>query len=849
MYKKRRRSSWPSQLLATGLLLGGSCWITTPAFADDCGDPGSPITVTVSPNFSKSCAIETGSDEDWFTFTAQAAGYSYTIKADQVGADIDVAVELRSPNNTTVQSSQNRGFEGESETLNYTATATADSVWIRVFHTGFFGSKTAYQLSITEMAPQAKEIKVISGDKQAIKAGQTPTAITFQLLDTNDNGMTGQTVQFTLSSDSPQVTIPASDQTGENGNVVLSLPVLTTTGTYTIKATAESGKEATATVTVTPGDLASLTLTPNTDCQSPHSADNPCTLKVEGKDGGGNTVSVASIELQLTLSGVSPETRTITVTNEGNTGDLKLKVGSYTIKATSPVQSVKDVTVEVVAGAPTTLEKVSSTCQDSQAANQPCDLVFKLVDQNQNVVGGKTVNFALTPNNDGTTLTNSVESDSTAEKLGEVKVTLTPATTLTAPVQYTVSAISENATLTINPAVTVTVVAENEPPPPVPQPTYFLTVASGGNQSVTVEDQPSQPVLFQLTMTTDDQGEPVTVTTPMEVTLTLTNPLDSDDKVSLSSYDENGTKVAGNGEVTGKTDGNGQVKLEVSFSKKEIRTGVTTYLLSAKLKENPNVADYTNVFLLEKPLDKLLETWPTLKELDDHGLEKTGGNTKDGKGVAFGADGTEDINVHSLFHGGLSLNQENKFLQTPQKPEDKVKLSKDKDGNPHKDDSDHVIVQGVIQVDRAHIGQTAEIVVFGENDSPTALDAADGCYMLGSSAMIDLQTLGGREVCQRFRDKKMTGDDMAKLIPFKRGVTLTDKVVVEMYTGTFYYGADSLRIYFGYRLADGTLVYNGSNPIYITIEETSPATPATKEVPEAGGQSGGETTEKPSATP
>jgi len=110
--------------------------------------------------------------------------------------------------------------------------------------------------------------------------------------------------------------------------------------------------------------------------------------------------------------------------------------------------------------------------------------------------------------------------------------------------------------------------------------------------------------------------------------------------------------------------------------------------------------------------------------------------------------------------------------------------------------SDTVEVRGQINVDSTHVGQQADIFVYAKSTLPP--DEKLYYFMLGKDLSI------------------IEWDQQPKnLIAFIDNVTLTDTQEVSLYSGKFIY-AGTLKVYFGYRLQDGTLVFN-AQPIDITI--------------------------------
>jgi hypothetical protein len=112
--------------------------------------------------------------------------------------------------------------------------------------------------------------------------------------------------------------------------------------------------------------------------------------------------------------------------------------------------------------------------------------------------------------------------------------------------------------------------------------------------------------------------------------------------------------------------------------------------------------------------------------------------------------------------------------------------------------SDTVDVSGDIQVNAADVGTTAGIFVYAEATLPPATDKV--YFMLGEGLTISVW------------DK-----NPANLVMFMPNVMLGALQSVPIYNGNFIYPG-TLKVYFGYRLEDGTLVQN-SQPIDIVIND------------------------------
>lgn len=110
--------------------------------------------------------------------------------------------------------------------------------------------------------------------------------------------------------------------------------------------------------------------------------------------------------------------------------------------------------------------------------------------------------------------------------------------------------------------------------------------------------------------------------------------------------------------------------------------------------------------------------------------------------------------------------------------------------------SDTVEVKGEIQVDSANVGKKADLFVYAETSLPPDTEAY--YFMLGEGGELSLWD-----------------QQSANLVPFQKGVKLGKTQPVTMYQGTFAYPG-TLKVHFGYRLAEGTMVSH-KEAIEITI--------------------------------
>jgi hypothetical protein len=104
---------------------------------------------------------------------------------------------------------------------------------------------------------------------------------------------------------------------------------------------------------------------------------------------------------------------------------------------------------------------------------------------------------------------------------------------------------------------------------------------------------------------------------------------------------------------------------------------------------------------------------------------------------------------------------------------------------------DNVDVRGALLVDETHVNELVDIVVYASLDD-------EAFFMLsGETGVLSWD------------------EDPASLAPFMRSVTLIPEYTITLYKGHFILPGQ-LRVFFGYRLANGTLVQN-KQPIDITI--------------------------------
>jgi len=140
------------------------------------------------------------------------------------------------------------------------------------------------------------------------------------------------------------------------------------------------------------------------------------------------------------------------------------------------------------------------------------------------------------------------------------------------------------------------------------------------------------------------------------------------------------------------------------------------------------------------------------------------------KAVALNLAG--EVNIHTLMIGGSFVN-DGDF-----KPQNELLRS------------DLITIHGSIRVDLAHVGQPADILICGAYRPLTSPKRKPLFYMINTEDEIHLWD-----------------EEIVNLVTFREIESLGEVENVEMYTG-YFESIGILNIYFGYRLEDGTIVYN-----------------------------------------
>ncbi len=211
------------------------------------------------------------------------------------------------------------------------------------------------------------------------------------------------------------------------------------------------------------------------------------------------------------------------------------------------------------------------------------------------------------------------------------------------------------------------------------------------------------------------------------------------------------------------TDDNGEVSTRLEATDTQ-----GSYLIIAHSAANNTLLASAEVFVID--------SIPDLPEL--------------GIGQAIDASG-QSLETQASFTGGVSVNS------TPKEnvqPDDLVFIQ----GNVQHDDL--VFIQGIITPDNDHIGQTADIIVVASYiPFATTEQEQQFLYMLNN------------------RGKTIKWDgDIASIVAFRRNITLYETQMVNIYSSKFL-ATGTLDIWFGYRLADDTIVANIGHPFSINI--------------------------------
>lgn len=202
------------------------------------------------------------------------------------------------------------------------------------------------------------------------------------------------------------------------------------------------------------------------------------------------------------------------------------------------------------------------------------------------------------------------------------------------------------------------------------------------------------------------------------------------------------------------TDLNGQVTTRVEALKTE-----GSYLVTATLATDETIS-------IQVPV-QIVEPIPPLPNL--------------GFGMAFDANGAVAETTAS-FNGGTKVN-DGEFNQ-----EVGFNLN------------DSISVQGVINVDSRHLGQAADIIIVASHNPIVPFNTQQIFYMFSSSNL-----------------PEVWDGNLAHLVAFSRVNNLPKKLPLNLYGGKV--GSPGLyQGYFGYRLDNGLIVFNGNQTINLRVK-------------------------------
>jgi hypothetical protein len=491
---------------------------------------------------------------------------------------------------------------------------------------------------------------------------------------------------------------------------------------------------------------------------------------------------------------------------------LRDKETSYTlcvtdITQTIPIIEVIEPTDNITISADTVSSigfKVVSAIDSDPIANRKVNFTIK-------EKPAESTNASLFPDADFTDTNGEVTVDFTPDKVGQYIIMAT---------------LAENSTIIAS--ATVNVVAGTA---------VELRVVEGNDQQISVDEGTSSPIVFELL---DEKKNKVT-----EEAIIFSLEQSNDGWAFLNQYSDN-------------TDANGQVKTILTA------TEVGTYTVIATLAENPAISAKTNVVFKEQPpeqmrlvvisgnnqttfigtdgksiifklvngFDNAVEGQRVFFDLispsensaaylsveqsitDANGQVSTVLTTPDeigdytiiarlsenpkiratatvfvsslpflGRGLIFGNE-DNSRSTTATFSGGVSVDGQNFFNEG--------KL----------DNTGYLNIQGLIDTDVQHLGMYAEIIVVVGYEP---LISFGSVTIFGSVTYFMLDAHNSIQAWDF---------DMASLVPYGPNIALSQKHKLDIYDGPI----DSCRlsVFFGYRLKDGTVIYNG-NTIFVII--------------------------------
>jgi uncharacterized protein (TIGR03437 family) len=196
-----------------------------------------------------------------------------------------------------------------------------------------------FTVSVSAATPTA--LQVVSGNSQQVQAGQAlPLPLVVKLITTGGAGLSGQTINWSVSPSGAATLGSTSNTTDVNGQASNTLTLSSTaSGTVTITATAAGTTLAAATFTITAIPLVSASglsiVSGNNQSIAESSQSAPLTVQLNATNGG----VVANFPVQWSITG--PGTLSSSSVNTGTNGQASVRVtaaattGTVTVTASA----------------------------------------------------------------------------------------------------------------------------------------------------------------------------------------------------------------------------------------------------------------------------------------------------------------------------------------------------------------------------------------------------------------------------------------------------------------------------------------------------------------------------------
>jgi hypothetical protein len=683
-------------------------------------------------------------------------------------------------------------------------------------------------------------LTVTAGGEQQVFAGADSAAIVFSVLDEHGNpNTTGASVNFNLLNPTGNaVTVGLSNfsnKTDENGQVSTRLKGTDTLGKYTLIATlATDATQSVSTHISVLKDSTAFTVTSGGNQEvfaGLDSADIVITLV--------DKYGKPNVGVQVNFSLVDPSGNAVIVglskftdkTDDNGQVSTRLKstevLGEYTISATLATDSVQSVstTVTVMVDA-SAIVLNSGGNQQVPAGSDSAEIVFTVLDKYGKPNVGAQVNFSLVDPIGSAVIVGLSSFSAETDDKGQVSTHLKGMETLG---KYTITATlapdnslsgstDVEVVLDVLTNVAITLISGSSQQVPTGSDSaeiVFKVSNKGGNPSngvpinfSLVDPMGNAIVQEGLTAYTAETQENGQVSTRLKGTdiigsYTITATVATNTKLFTGT---NVVVVAGTAAKLAVIEGGNQ-----SFS-----AGNASANIRFKLSDAFNNAVVGQVidFEIEKPDGEISneglsatfatsdvngEVMTRLEATETQGIytiiatlaanETVTANTTvqvtealpDLPSLGFGAatdNDWNDVETTAIFQGGISVNN-GAFNQ-------EIVLTS----------GDSVLIKGVIKVDSLHLEQSAEIlVVVGY----APFHAAEKFFMLDSNHAAQLWD-----------------GNLANLVAFESVEGLGYTKVVTIYNSKLT-PVGILRIYFGYRLDDGVIVFNASQPIRVVV--------------------------------